>query len=49
MGNFFIVQSLGSSSTTTAPVYWENGGNPVPLPMGTGNSFGQANGIVIGP
>ena len=55
-GNFYIVQSLGSSSATTVPVYWENGnsgGAPTSLPMGsifgTTNLYGQANGIVIGP
>jgi len=48
-GNVFIANSLGASSTATTPIYWENGGTPVSLPMGSGNTYGQANGIVVGP
>jgi|GEM_PF-3521726 hypothetical protein len=56
LGNFYIVQSLGSSSPSTTPVYWVNGnsgGAPTSLPMGSSfgaaNLYGQANGIVVGP
>jgi len=48
-GNFYVVNSVGATSSTTTPVYWENGGSPVSLPVGTGNSYGWAYGIVIGP
>ena len=48
-GNVFIVDSIGSASTSTIPVYWENGGNPISLPMGSGNVYGQANGVAAGP
>lgn len=51
-GNLYVVESIGSSSSTTIPVYWENGGSPVALPMGStsgvANTYGQANTIVIG-
>jgi hypothetical protein len=48
-GNFIVVGSVGSSSATTIPVYWENGGSYVELPMGSGNTFGQAHWVAVGP
>jgi hypothetical protein len=47
-GNFFIAGSLGPAYNRTKPYYWKNGGDPIPLNT-SGNAFGQANGIVIGP
>jgi hypothetical protein len=48
-GNFIVVGSVGSSSDATIPVYWENGGSYVELPMGSGNTFGKANSVAVGP
>ena len=48
-GDFIIVGSVGSSSDTTIPVYWENGGTYIELPMGSGNTVGRANSIAVGP
>jgi hypothetical protein len=48
-GNFIVVGSVGSSSDTAIPVYWENGGSYVELPMGSGNTFGQAYSVAVGP
>lgn len=47
--NFFVVGSVGSSSSATIPVYWKNGEDYVELPMGPGNSYGEANTVVVGP
>ena len=48
-GNFFVVGSVGSSSSATIPVYWKNGGNYVQLSMGPGNSFGEAGSVATEP
>jgi hypothetical protein len=47
-GDFYIAGSLGPAYTKTKPFYWKNGGDPIPLNT-SGNPFGEANGIVIGP
>jgi hypothetical protein len=47
-GNLLIQSNVGSSSSATIPVYWENG-NLASLPIGSGNSFGAAWTIWIGP
>jgi hypothetical protein len=48
-GNFLVVGSVGSSSSNIIPVYWKNGGDYIQLPMGPGDSYGQATTIAAGP
>jgi streptogramin lyase len=47
-GNYYISGTVGSSSTSTIPVCWKNGGNYTPLPMGSGNTYGEANSVLVG-
>jgi hypothetical protein len=55
-GNFLVAgtagnnQPAGFDSTITdgVPLYWQNG-NPISLPMGSGNTWGTAFNVVVGP
>jgi hypothetical protein len=57
-GNYFVAGSLANSATeannlTGIPVYWENGGGPIQLPLGSNggvfNTYGSAWCIATGP
>jgi len=56
-GAFYVVGAAGNTEpsgrgtwpiTDGVPALWTNG-EPSPLPMGSGNAWGWANSILIGP
>jgi len=52
-GNFIVAGNAGNTVsgftiTDGVPVYWQNG-NPINLPMGSGNTWGQAGLLAVGP